>query len=352
MVEAYDRNKVLTFYGEYLQMLRSGVCFPRMALLYPTRICNQSCYYCSDAGTNSGFAAASRLMPKDKMFALLPGLENLGVASIEYCGGGEPTLHPDFKEFTQEAYDQGFKQGTLTNGTMMTGDLARQIIDTFSYVRISIDSFDSYVYDSIRRPKSSASSLDSVVSNIRELVALKKERKSKCLVTIKACFDSSTIAGMADYINQGIHLGVDGINIRVVRNSDKELSEEQIKAYSTVLDFYKEKTNADPNGPTVFGGLGNSRLETQKCLACAFHIFIDTNGDVRHCCYYQDRESEHTYGNAFEGNIEDIWWSETHLESIAKIDPAKCNWYNCKYHGYNNRLYHLIEEDAGQLQFT
>jgi MoaA/NifB/PqqE/SkfB family radical SAM enzyme len=43
----------------------------------------------------------------------------IGLSGVEFTGGGEPTLHPQFNEIVEFCYDIGLKVGLCTNGAKL-----------------------------------------------------------------------------------------------------------------------------------------------------------------------------------------------------------------------------------------
>jgi hypothetical protein len=164
-------------------------------------------------------------------------------------------------------------------------------------------------------------------------------------------FSKDTVCELPQYIDTATELGVDGINIKGVRNVSDELQPGDVPTgVALYLDMCKR--NNVKGKSWIFGSLANTRINTPGCFACNFHVFIDTGGELRICCYYQNRPVEHTYGILTTTNLRELWESETHKVAVRNIDTTKCNNYNCKYHNYNNVLYDGIVKDSGQWQFT
>jgi MoaA/NifB/PqqE/SkfB family radical SAM enzyme len=67
------------------------------------------------------------------MISAIDDMVKLGVKAINWSGGGEPTLHPDFAYFVDYAAFKGLKQGLFTNAYK---DIPLQ--DRFSWIRISL----------------------------------------------------------------------------------------------------------------------------------------------------------------------------------------------------------------------
>lgn len=347
---AYDGHKILTFYNSAKESLEKGICAPRTALVYPSRSCNQNCYFCSDNDTNKDLGF--RVMKKSLLLSIPRQVKEIGCEAIEMCGGGEPFLSNYIPEFIEECMKYDLKLGSLTNGTRLKGELADLVVDTFSFIRISVDSFNPTTYSKIRQtPLSGGNSLEQVIANIKYLVKRKRETGSKILITVKAVFNKETLFELPSYIDYATSLGVSGINIKGVRNVGDQLDVSAIP--QIYIDYLTQKKKANVEGkPWVFGTLFNSTIHTPICFACNFHVFIDTDGSLRICCYYQNRPIEHTFGILTETNLKELWESEIHKQKVKEIDTTKCNVYNCKYHTFNNILYKGIVEDEGQWQFT
>lgn len=75
-----------------------------------TEYCNAHCSYC----LNANYRKDSAIMDKRKLFYLLEFLSEHG-CNIVRLMGGEPTLHPDFREITQRCQDLFAKVVILSN---------------------------------------------------------------------------------------------------------------------------------------------------------------------------------------------------------------------------------------------
>ena len=77
----------------------------------PTSYCNANCPWCFF----KGISVCKRI--KDKvMLRVIREMHDFGVKAINWTGGGEPTLHPQFELFVCLAAGLGMKQGLFTNG--------------------------------------------------------------------------------------------------------------------------------------------------------------------------------------------------------------------------------------------
>jgi MoaA/NifB/PqqE/SkfB family radical SAM enzyme len=85
--------------------------------------CQMGCSFCHFAHTHSKGPLAHKrefdtgdLMDYQLALDILEQLNDAGVRSITWSGGGEPTLHPKIAQIVTYAHELGFDQGIYTNG--------------------------------------------------------------------------------------------------------------------------------------------------------------------------------------------------------------------------------------------
>jgi len=118
---------------------------PIMAHISLINACNLTCSFCCFANRDMG----DRL-PLEKVKQALDSFKKIGVTGVEFTGGGEPTLHPDFEEIVRYSHSLGFKLGICTNGARLGADrrIKQDIIKLFSWVRLGMYGFyEGYDYD-------------------------------------------------------------------------------------------------------------------------------------------------------------------------------------------------------------
>ncbi len=120
---------------------------PRLIFWEVTKGCNLRCIHCR--------ATATELMsPKD-----LPTARALDIITqiaayanpILILSGGEPLYRRDIFELARFGTDKGLRVALATNGTMVTKELARRIVESgVKRVSISLDGADSTTHDTFR----------------------------------------------------------------------------------------------------------------------------------------------------------------------------------------------------------
>jgi len=103
-----------------------------------TSACNLNCKYCNQLRKDKVFSYS-----KEKLIDLANQFKDLGVELVVLTGG-EPTIHPNFLEFSKKLLEYGIEVNFVTNG-IFSPDLAYEISKLpFENVRMSVDSVIDY----------------------------------------------------------------------------------------------------------------------------------------------------------------------------------------------------------------
>lgn len=114
-----------------------------------TRRCNLYCIHCYADARNRAFPSELSL---SEGYALLDNLRRFEVPVVLFSGG-EPLTRPDIFALAAYARDIGLRCVLSTNGTLITGSIARRIRDAgFAYVGVSLDGIGP-VHDKVRGRK-------------------------------------------------------------------------------------------------------------------------------------------------------------------------------------------------------
>jgi MoaA/NifB/PqqE/SkfB family radical SAM enzyme len=123
-------------------------------------LCNQDCHFCAYR-MEGGFATEQfpdekgnknpkRFIPTEKVKEILEDASEVGVRAIQFTGGGEPTVHPDWLELIGYAQTLGFQTGLVTNGIRLK---AHPVLEKLTWMRISLDAGRQVTYEAVRNHK-------------------------------------------------------------------------------------------------------------------------------------------------------------------------------------------------------
>lgn len=334
----YERAKMFVHDGKIPQ--------PRFSNMYITSFCNQNCRYCEYSLENK----KGIIMPTKMVLKNIDEVYALGVRAIDFCGGGEPLLHPDSGKILNYARKKKIALGLFTNLAFRNDKILKTIVNSCSYIRISLDTFDEKNYNLIRRPCSPNESFRVVIKNIRKLVKLKKRYDSDIIIGTKMLINRFNYKEIEDFIKQSIKIGADNIQFKKVSLS-KDLYISPRIHRSIEDEFVKLKTKYG-NAIDILQNCQDSKLKI-RCFMHVNHIFIDAFGDVYLCCYYLRRKKKHKLGNIYEKSIKDIWFSRRHWEVARHTQIKECNRMDCRWIKFNNLMKDFIYDDKlRQLDFV
>ena len=310
-------------------------------MIYPYQGCNLACSYCEYLQENE--KKPHRVMDFSAIQPSLDFLVEKGLESIEFCGGGEPLLHPKLLDFSRYLKGQGLSLGMLTNGLEFDPDQAPDWVELFSYIRFSMDAATPETFSMVKGAQ--PGQFEKVCKNINKLVCAVASTEAPCQVSIKACLTKENVGQIGQMIELARELGVSSIMFKTARNSHLELFDTQAAAaQKTIRDLILQ---SDTGSPQIFDGVRRSRID-RPCILTPLNITIDSDGEIFLCHYFKHRKAKHRIGNMTEP-IEKVWGSPRHRQAIEQIKPDECNLYDCRFHTYN-RIARKVMAD-GTLRF-
>jgi len=110
--------------------------------------CNLACVHCRRLDVSQHLSTFD--LSTDQALQLVRSLPETGRPILVFSGG-EPLMRPDLFELAQEAADVGLPTALATNGTIMSDDIARQIVDVgIRRVSMSLDGPNAATHDGFR----------------------------------------------------------------------------------------------------------------------------------------------------------------------------------------------------------
>ena len=309
----YDKLKLLC-HKEKVQSImdvQSGIKIldnmpPISVEMHLTDNCNLNCPWCTDRDLHGNGAVLSLNKIKE-MFRYF-GQVGSGV-TLE--GGGEPTIHPDFREIVRYGSECNVDMGLITNGTVDISDS----INCFKWVRISLDSSnrDEYIVEKGR------DMFNRVMGNILQYREIRNQEKS--FLGIGYVLTTRNYHDIEDIVCTLDDYGVDYIYFRPVEEAP-EITPSRDELY----DLRKQLLKLTENRRIKFMLTINDRLEYDNaglpCIAHSLTSIIHANGDV--VCCEKRRHDEITFGNVNEMSYKEIWMSGERIKTTEKLRTAEC----------------------------
>ncbi len=114
-----------------------------------TNRCNLLCHHCYSKADANGTDS----LTFEQICQTIPSMKNAGVKFVIFSGG-EPLIRKDIFDIAGEMKKAGIMTYLSTNGMYISEKNAKQIVDTFNYIGVSIDGTEE-VHDYFRAQKGS-----------------------------------------------------------------------------------------------------------------------------------------------------------------------------------------------------
>lgn len=286
---------------------------PRLIYLFfeLTDACNLSCLHC---GSSACPQNKTYLPVCDIVRVLRSVASRYNPAEIMVClTGGEPMLHRDFFKISAYAKELGFSCGMTTNATLITEEIAQQLIPNgIKSVTISLDGLEDN-HDWFRN---SSGSFKKTICGIRNLMRATKGTISTQITTV---VHKKNIHELDKIYELVVSLGVDSwrvINLEPIGRAlkNKDLLLEPVE-YQFLLDYIRSK-RFDP-AVTIDVTYGCSHYLTphyerevrDTYFLCGSGIYVGSvlcNGDI-YSCLDIERRDELVQGNVRNDDFVDVW---------------------------------------------
>jgi MoaA/NifB/PqqE/SkfB family radical SAM enzyme len=283
-----------------------------------TRACNYACHYCYAMLQEND----RQVINRDVIFNFLDDCAEIGVKGISFVSDGESTISPVFVDACKRGHENGISMAVGTNGFVFNKRKLEEVLPHLTYVRINISAGERARYAEIMGVKEAW--FDRVVQNIRDMVAIKKERGLDVTIGLQMVL-------MPQYEDQIMPLAQLGKELRpdylVIKHcSDNEDGDLGVNygGYSRLYDKLREAEALSDDEYTV--SVKWSKIEAegkrsyQRCYGAPFMIQISGSGLVAPCgMLFNERYKKFHIGNICEERFADLWRSDRYWEVMSYI---------------------------------
>jgi AdoMet-dependent heme synthase len=139
---------------------------PRLIFWELTKGCNLRCIHCRASATELSSPSDLSTQAAQEIIDQIAAVS----APILVLSGGEPLFRPDIFQLARYGTDKGLRVALATNGTMVTKQVARLIVESgVRRVAISLDGADALTHDSFR---GIPGAFDAAIAGFRNLKSL------------------------------------------------------------------------------------------------------------------------------------------------------------------------------------
>lgn len=315
----------------------------RLVFWETTAGCNLECVHCRRIDV------ARQLMKNDldteESKRLIDGIAELGEC-ILVLSGGEPLFRPDIYELAEYADSRGLTVALATNGTMITPEVARKIVDAkVQRVSISLDGATPETHDMFRKLPGS---FDRAIKGMKYLQELGMSVQINCTIA------KHNVHEVEKLYQNAIDLGADALHIfmLVPVGCGVQIAEDQMldaETYERVLNWFYDvskegriqtkatcaphyfrvmRQRAKAEGVTISPRTHGMAAMTKGCLAGQSICFVSHKGEVFPCGYLPVEA-----GNIHKSSFADVWKNSevfANLRDQEKLE-GKCGACEFKY---------------------
>jgi radical SAM protein with 4Fe4S-binding SPASM domain len=275
----------------------------------------------------------------------LPGLERLTLQGL-----GEPLLSPHLVAMVAEAAGRGIEVGFNTNGTLLTEDVARRLVEAgCGWLHVSLDGATAATYEDVRHGTRLAprpGQFDRVVGNLRGLLRVRSELGAATpRVQLVFVAMRRNVAELPRLVALAGDLGVDEVWVQnlshVFDDTDPAGAYSEIRSYAeeealfeagdrrlAARAFTTARAAADRNGVALRLPRMEAREPDPRGCAWPFEgAYVTHRGDVQPCCMVMGSDRA-LMGNVREQPFDLVWAAAPYREFRAALaggePPAVC----------------------------
>ena len=265
----FYNNKLLRHPKRLMNYLNEEEIIPLTLDIDLTNRCNCKCPGCVGMRQTE-----KETLDVNAIKSLLYDAKRLGVESIVFTGGGEPTLHPSIDFILAYARGLGLEIALVTNGVSLiyNWDLAKAIVGRCTWVRISVDAGDREMYQKTH----GVDQYDKVLLGFKALAEEKKLQSSD--ITIGAAYLTSqeTINGIDSCCRDVELAGADYFYLRPFLEDKTPID----------IGRYTKHNNGhfEVIGAKAYEHLEDKRKSYTRCGFGWWVSVVQADGNVTWCC--------------------------------------------------------------------
>jgi MoaA/NifB/PqqE/SkfB family radical SAM enzyme len=334
-------------------------------------LCNQACGFCAyrdpnysssqlfrvlEPGTKGLRKAGleqynfnpSRMIAYDKAIEIIDDCADMGVEAVQFTGGGEPTVHPQWEEIAWHAIHRGLAISLVTNGVQL-GKRSNRIHGTpaqlASWVRVSLDAATVETYTRIRNVP--AWHFRAACDTVRGHAAtMKRPGRNNGVIGVGFVVTPDNWHEILDAAKLAKSLGADNIRIGAQFSADGAALFEGFYAEAAALAKAAEALTDERF--TVYNRLGEKladlRLAAPDYESCGYQQFttyIGADLNVYRCCVLAYNERG-IVGSLKGQRFRDLWMSQERADGMVAFKATGCEL--CQFNSINRVLDYATRE--------
>lgn len=305
--------------------LPPGVPPLRSLYLYISGSCNLACRHCWIAPTYQGSDGDGQHIRLEYVRKAIREAKPLGLGSVKLTGG-EPMLHPQFRELVRLISEEERAIIIETNGTLVDDDLAAFLKQTpyVSFISVSLDGVDAQTHEALRGV---AGCYERALDGIRALVNVGFRPQLICTL------HRGNVSQMAEMVELGERLGCGSVKFNHVQHigrgeqfaGDQRLDvTELIRLYRWVEKELVPRSKVKIHFDIPFAFYPIRRLLDDRFSRCTvLNILGILAGGELSLCGIGVTVPELIYGHMEHDDLREVWCRSPGLADLRNRVPAQ-----------------------------
>ena len=293
--------------------------------LYIAGSCNLACRHCwiepdyRESSKNGKFVKMAHLKKAIRQ------AKPLGLGSVKLTGG-EPMLHPKFREIIDHFESQKISMIMETNGILIDEDMARFMKSKkhLGFISVSLDGAKAATHDWLRGIKGSHKK---AIDGIRSLVKVGFRPQVICTL------HKRNVAELEDMVKLAKKLGCGSVKFNHVQNmgrGDRFAEKNGFKVKELIALFKKIADKIQPKHkipihfdfPVAFFPIKKFLKSSLPCCHVLNILGILSNGDLS-ICGVGVTIPELIFGNLAKDDLAKVWAKSPKLKELRRVIPDK-----------------------------
>ena len=293
--------------------------------LYIAGSCNLACRHCWIEPDYQADNRHGRFIKLAHLKKALREAKPLGLGSVKLTGG-EPMLHPQFREIIDLIEGQKVNMIMETNGVLIDDEMARflKAKKHFGFVSVSLDGAKAATHDWLRGVKGS---YKRSVGGIKALV--KAGFKPQMICTLH----KGNVAELEEVVKLAQRLGCGSVKFNHVQHmgrGDRFAEKNGFKVRELIRLYNKIVKEIQPKCripiffdiPVAFFPIGKFLKSTIPCCHVLNILGVLSSGDIS-ICGVGVTIPELNFGNIGNGKLADVWIKSPKLKEMRRVIPGK-----------------------------
>jgi len=290
----------------------------------------------------------ARFLSKEKIYEIIDDCKTMGVKSIEFTGGGEPTVHADHVDIFKKSLDEGIDVALITNGNLIKKGFIDQVL-RMSWCRFSLDAGTSKSYSKIREVH--PNTFNKVINNIKKIADEKRVRNSETTLGVSFIVTEENYLEVYKAAKISSTLGVDYFRVGYYRTDEGFVAGNYEKVCSQIAKAKKDFTSNDFKVIDRYAEASDNidgRPDYKFCGYQHISTWISADYNLYRCCVtsYDDHG---LIGSIKDQSFKDLWESDERKDKMKKFNAKSCS--QCIYNNKNKTINYLLKDMKDHVNF-